>query len=100
MITKSAHFDGIRLELPAQRTSGWLHYHAMLRAFHDDGSVPEHKAIGKVRIEVDNATTIAHSFDQPLRFPEGAQYTYEVDLAWEAEAGCPPLALSTAPIPL
>jgi predicted O-methyltransferase YrrM len=100
VITKSAHFDGIRLELPAQRTSGWLHYHAMLRAFHEDGSVPERKAIGKARIEVNSATTIAHSFDQPLRFPEGVQYTYEVDLAWEADAGCPPLALSTAPTPL
>jgi hypothetical protein len=69
----------------------------MLRAFHDDGSVSEH---GKVRIEVDKATTIVHSFEQPLHFPEGAQYTYEVDLAWEADASCPPLALSTAPMPL
>ena len=93
--TKSAHFDGIRLELPAQRTSGWLHYQAMLRAFLDDGSVPEHKAIGKVRIEVDDTTSIGHPFDPPLRFPEGAQYTYEVDLAWEADDGCPPLALSS-----
>jgi hypothetical protein len=58
--TKSAHFDGIRLELPAQRTAGWLHYQALLRAFLDDGSVPEHKAIGKVRIDVDGATTIFH----------------------------------------
>ena len=71
VITKSAHFDGIRLDLPAQRTSGWLHYQAVLRAFHDDGSVPEQKAIGKVRIEVDSGATIAHSFDQALRFPEG-----------------------------
>ena len=72
----------------------------MLRAFLDDGSVPEHKAIGKVRIDVDGATTIAHPFNSPLRFPEDAQYTYEVDLAWEADTGCPPLALSAAPIPL
>jgi predicted O-methyltransferase YrrM len=98
--TKSSHLDGIRLELPAQRTSGWLHYQAILRAFGDDGSVPEHKAIGKVRIEVDDATAIAHSFDQALRFPEGAQYTYEVDLVWEADTGYPPLALSTVPTPL
>ena len=98
--TKSAHFDGIRFELPMQRTSGWLHYQAMLRTFLHDGSVLEHKAIGKVRIEVDSTTTIAHSFDQPLRFPEGAQYTYEVDLAWEPDAGCPSLALSTQPMPL
>lgn len=97
--TKSARFDGIRLELPVQRTAGWLHYQALLRAFLDDGSVPEHKAIGKVRIDVDGATTIIHPFDPPLRLPEGAQYTYEVDLAWEADAGCPPLALSTVPTP-
>lgn len=97
--TRFAHFDGIRLELPVQRTAGWLHYQAVLRAFLDDGSVPEHKAIGKVRMDVDGATTIVHPFDPPLRFPEGAQYTYEVDLAWEADAGCPPLALSTVPTP-
>jgi predicted O-methyltransferase YrrM len=98
--TKSAHFDGIRLELPAQRTSGWLHYQAMLRAFHDDGSVPESKAVGKLRLEVDRSDTVEHPFDKPLRFPEGAQYTYEIDLAWEPDTGCPPLALLTAPTPL
>ena len=98
--TKSAHFDGIRVELPAQRTAGWLHYQALLRAFYDDGSVPEQKLVGKVRIEVDGSASIAHSFDQPLNFPEGAQYTYEVDLAWEPDTSSPPLALAAAPTPL
>ena len=98
--TKSAHFDGIRLELPAQRTSGWLHYQAMLRAFQDDGAVPESKAVGKLRHEVDRSGTVVHPFDKPLRFAEGAQYTYEIDLAWEPDTGCPPLALLKAPTPL
>jgi predicted O-methyltransferase YrrM len=98
--TKSAHFDGIRFDLPAQRTSGWLHYQAVLRAFLDDGAVPEQKAVGKLRLEVDRSGTIVHSFDRPLRFAEGAQYTHEIDLAWEPDTGCPPLALLAAPTPL
>jgi len=98
--TKSAHFDGIRLELPEQRTSGWLHYQAMLRAFLDDGAVPESKTVGKLRLEVDRSGTVVHLFDKPLRFAEGAQYTYEIDLAWEADAGCRSLALLAAPTPL
>ena len=98
--TKSAHFDGIRLELPEQRTSGWLHYQAMLRAFQDDRVVPEYKAVGKLRLEVDRSGTVVHPFDGPLRFAEGAQYTYEIDLAWEPDPGCRSLALLTAPTPL
>jgi hypothetical protein len=98
--TKSANFDGIRFELPTQHTAGWLHYQAMLRAFQEDGAIPESKSIGKLRLDVDSSATIAHPFDHPLRFPEGAQYTYEIDLAWEPDAGCPSLALLKAPTPL
>ena len=92
--TKSAHFDGIRLELPAQRTAGWLHYQALLRAFHDDGSVPEQKAVGKRadRSRWQRQRLLTRSINL-CAFPEGAQYTYEVDLAWEADHACPPLAL-------
>ena len=98
--TKSAHFDGIRLELPAQRTAAWLHYQALLRAFHDDGSVREQKASARC-----GSRPMAHP-PLPIRSinlcgsPEGAQYTYEGDLAWEADDACPSLALSTAPTPL
>ena len=48
---------------------------------------------------LDRSDTVEHPFDKPLRFPEGAQYTYEIDLAWEPDAGCPPLALLMAPKP-
>ena len=98
--TKAACFDGIRLELAPQRTAGWLHYQALLRAFMEDGSIPEHKTVGKVRLDVQGASSLAHQFDAPMRFPEGAQYTYEIDLAWEADAGSPPLALAAPPRPI
>jgi predicted O-methyltransferase YrrM len=98
--TKVAHFDGIRLELAPQRTAGWLHYQALLRAFQEDGAIPEHKTVGKVRLDIDGAGSLAHRFDTPMRFPEGVQYTYEIDLAWEPDAGSPPLQLVVPPKPV
>jgi predicted O-methyltransferase YrrM len=98
--TKSSVFEGMRLELPAQSTSGTLHYQAIFRAFLDDGSIPEAKRIGRVRLEPSGlAATIAHSFTEPMRFAPGAQYTTEVDLSWEAEAGASELKLAAPPTP-
>lgn len=98
--TKAAHFDGICLELAPQSTAGWLHYQALLRAFQEDGAVPEHKTVGKVRLDIHRAGRVVHRFDTPMRFPEGAQYTYEIDLAWEADDGSPPLELAAPPKPI
>lgn len=92
-----SQFSGIRLELPDQRTAGYLHYQATLRAFQADGAIPEARTIGKVRIDVDRSMTIDHAFEAPLRFPAGAQYSQEINIAWEADAGCPPLAVSVPP---
>ena len=97
--TRSSRFDGFRLELPPQRTAGFLHYQAMLRAFQDDGAIPEAKVVGKLRLDVDGSALVQQAFTTPMRFPEGAQYTYEIDLAWEADSGCPPLALAAPPAP-
>jgi hypothetical protein len=97
--TKSPNFDGMRLELPAQTTAGRLHYQAIFRAFLDDGSIPELKRIGSVRIDIDGPAAIAHTFAEPMRFAPGAQYTTEIDLAWEANAGAPDLRLAAAPTP-
>jgi hypothetical protein len=97
--TKSSNFDGFTLELPPQTTAGTLHYQAILRAFFDDGSIPEIKSIGSVRLDIDGPTTSMHRFREPMRFAPGAQYTTEIDLAWEADLGAPALALAMAPMP-
>ena len=40
-----------------------------------------------------------HHFEQPMRLAEGAQYTHEIDLAWEADGGRQMLALAWPPTP-
>jgi predicted O-methyltransferase YrrM len=62
--TKSSRFDGLQLELTPQATAGTLHYQAILRGFRDDGSIPEVKAIGTIRLEVDGPATVVHPFAQ------------------------------------
>ena len=97
---KASRLDGFMLELPRQLTAGTLHYQAILRAFLADGTVPEAKTIGTLRLALDEAATIEHEFGSSMRMPEGAEYTYEFDFSWKADAGSTALALAAIPAPL
>jgi predicted O-methyltransferase YrrM len=98
--TKSPSFDGIRLELVDQSTAGVLHYQAILRAFLDDGSIPEQRTIGSLRLDVEGPASIEHRFSLPMCFAAGAQYMTEIDVAWAADTGSAPLKLKAPPSPL
>lgn len=98
--TTSSRLAGFSLDLPRQVTAGTLHYQAILRAFYDDGSIPEGKMVGRLRLDVEEPGTITHEFETPLQFADGFQYTVEIDLSWEPDRGSPLLALAAAPTPL
>ena len=101
MRTKTSRLDGLSLELPAQVTAGTLYYQAILRAFYENGDVPEFKTFGGIRLDLSGpATVLNHTFEKPMRFDEGAQYTFEIDLSWQADPGASSLALATIPAPL
>jgi predicted O-methyltransferase YrrM len=98
---------GLSLELLPQVTAGTLHYQALLRGFADGNRyVAELRTEGAVRLALDGpAKTLAHRFSEPLALVVPAQhgdasFTFEVDLAWQPDAGSPPLALAAIPSPL
>ena len=92
---------GSKTVLPAQATAGTLYYQAILRAFYENGDVPEFKTFGGIRLDLSGpATVLNHKFEKPMRFDEGAQYTFEIDLSWQADPGASSLALATIPAPL
>ena len=89
--------SGLALVLTEQTTAGTLHYQAILRRF-EEGSVPvEVKAIGRIRIDVADTTRLTHKFDTALHLEEGGHYTFEIDMSWQPDADCPPLALTSTP---
>jgi hypothetical protein len=95
---------GFALELPAQVTSGTLHYLVTFRSFsvhsHD---IAEGKTRGSVRLDLRReASVVEHRFEQPSR-PEVAEpdkFTFEIDVSWQADPGAPPLSLTAVPRPL
>lgn len=97
---EGARVAGLTFVLSTQRTAGTLHYQVIFRAFRQNAAPLEAKAIGRLRIEAADATTIEHRFRQALELPDNARYTIEVDLSWQADAGNSPLALSAAPEPI
>jgi hypothetical protein len=100
--TTASRVDGLTFTLPQQVTAGILHYQMIFRAFFGDGPMPvEAKAIGHLRIEANEATTLTHKFKDALQLPAGAKpYTTEVDISWQADAGSLPLLLVTVPQPI
>ncbi len=47
--TKASTVEGLSIKLPAQETAGDLHYQVILRAFLDNGDIPEVRTIGSIR---------------------------------------------------
>lgn len=92
---------GFDLNLPAQKTSGVLHYQSIFRAFYGGGEVPEIKVIGHVDIDVDGSPLrIEHSFETPLEVNPGGRNTFEMELCWVSHSGAPFLALTSFPAPV
>jgi len=101
MSTKASTLEGFSIELPPQATAGTLHYQAILRAFWPNGDIPEIKTLGIIRLDLNgSASSVAHRFETPLRFDQGAEYTFEIDLSWQADMASSPLALARVPLPL
>jgi predicted O-methyltransferase YrrM len=101
MSTKASTLEGLSIELPPQTTAGTLHYQAILRAFWPNGDIPEIKTLGSIRLDLNgSASSVAHRFETPLRFDQGAEYTFEIDLSWQADLASSPLALARVPLPL
>jgi hypothetical protein len=98
--TGSPRMAGLAFTLPPQTTAGVLHYQVIFRAFLEGADPLEAKKIGHVRIDVSAATTLRHAFDEALQLPDGAKYTVEIDMSWQADAACPPLELMAVPEPL
>lgn len=95
---------GFAIGLPAQVTSGTLHYLVTFRSFsvgsHD---IAEGKTRGSVRIDLHGEpSSLVHRFEQPSRpeVVEPDRYTFEIDISWQADAGTPPLSLTDVPQPL
>jgi predicted O-methyltransferase YrrM len=99
--TRASTLEGISIELPPQTTAGTLHYQMILRAFRGNGDIPETRAIGSPRLDLaGSAATMVHRFPAPLRLDYAdAQFTFEIDLSWEADPGRPVLALARMPAP-
>lgn len=105
--TELAAVDGFALQLPAQRTSGVLHYQVIFRAFGDanrDGR--ELRSIGSIRLDLaGEPLELRHGIAERLdcssfsRYPD-AIYTFEVDLSWQPDGASAPLALGTLPSPI
>jgi len=98
----ASRVEGLTFTLPQQVTGGALHYQMIFRSFFTNGPMPvEAKAIGRIRIDANEPMTFAHNFEEALQLPEGAQeYTAEIDVSWQADAGSPPLELAAAPEPI
>ena len=91
---------GLAFELPKQTAAGTLYYQVIFRGFAGSAEPIEAKRIGRARVDVTGATTLAHRFDDPLQLPDGGKYTIEIDVCWQADAGSAPLELLSAPKPL
>jgi len=97
---------GISLDFVAQTTAGVLHYQAIFRAFGDSiREVVELKSVGSVRIDLTGREVkLSHDFKTPLKSDMQSRYAsvdfrFEIDLAWEADPGAPPLVLARGPLP-
>lgn len=97
--TGSPRMAGLIFTLPRQKTAGVLHYQVIFRAFQEGTDPLEAKKIGRVRMDVSEATTLRHAFDEALQLPDGAKYTVEIDMSWQADAAAPPLELAAIPEP-
>jgi hypothetical protein len=97
--TGSSHMAGLVFTLPPQKTAGVLHYQVIFRAFQEGSDPLEAKKIGRVRMDISEATTLRHAFDTALQLPDGARYTVEIDMSWQADAAAPPLELASMPEP-
>jgi predicted O-methyltransferase YrrM len=98
--TDSARMAGLVFALPDQTTAGTLHYQVIFRSFKEGDEPIEAKRIGRVRIGLPAGATLTHAFDDVLELPAGEKYTVEIDMAWQADAGAPPLELISVPAPL
>jgi hypothetical protein len=96
--------DGLTIELPAQRTTGTLHYRVFARGFADENRhINEQQAKGSLRLALHGAPeSISHTFmkllavDMPAHFTD-TRWFAEIDLSWQADAGCPPLSIASPP---
>jgi predicted O-methyltransferase YrrM len=102
--TSLSFADGLSFDVPPQVTAGTLHYQAILRLF-GDGAPLEVKGVGSIPMRFDGAaTTLVHQLATPLALdvPQAAddvRCTFEIELSWRADPGCPPLALASIPAP-
>jgi predicted O-methyltransferase YrrM len=96
--------DGLSFDAPPQVTAGTLHYQAILRMF-GDGAPRETKSIGSIPIRLQGtATAFLHRLEKALTLGaptsvENVRCTFEIELCWHADRGCPPLALASIPVP-
>jgi SAM-dependent methyltransferase len=98
--------SGMRLNIVAP-TKGILFYQIHLRGFANGNRwVKEERLEGSARIDAqESEVSIDHRFNQamvvtaPPEFND-ALFTLELDLAWRADPGEPPLALATLPSPI
>jgi predicted O-methyltransferase YrrM len=95
--------DGLSFDAPPQVTTGTLHYQAILRMF-GDGAPREAKSIGSIPMRLQGtATTFLHKLEKALTLGaptsvENIRCTFEIELCWHADRGCPPLALASIPV--
>ena len=95
---ETCRIDGLRFDLPAQTTSGTLHYQAIFRAFDNKSEVPELKSIGHIDIEMTGAPLhIEHKLEAPLELEPAIRQTLEVELSWISRSGAQFLALDRFP---
>ncbi len=96
--------DGLSFDVPPQVTAGTLHYQAILRLF-GAGAPLEVKRTGFIAMSFDGtATTLVHKLEKPLKLDapgsaDDTRCTFEIELCWCADTGCPPLALASIPVP-
>ena len=86
--------------LPQQTTAGVLHYKVIFRAFLEGADPLEAKKIGHVRIDVREATTLRHAFDEALQLPDGAEFTARDRHVVAGGRRFAPLELMSVPEPL
>jgi hypothetical protein len=96
--------DGLSFDTLPQVTTGTLHYQAILRLF-GEGAPLEAKSIGFIPMHLGGtAASSIHRLERPLaldapRSAENCRCTFEIELCWRADQGCPPLALASVPVP-
>ena len=98
--------SGLRFQV-VQPCKGILLYQVYLRGFANANKwVKEERIEGSVRIEVVHGeASIDHLLAHTLSVVSPPEYddqlfTLELDLSWQADAGSPPLALATLPVPI